>query len=87
LRVGYLTAYHIYEQLPDGVFDAIKEKTGKNENGNWKYKLHRNLTESVGRQDLRRIINEVTAIMAISDSKEQFEQLYDRRFKLPVTLT
>lgn len=80
LRVGYLTAHLIYDQLPDGVFSAIKEKTGKNENGNWKYQLHRNLSENVGRQDLRRIINEVTAIMAISDNKEQFEQLYDRRF-------
>ena len=80
LRVGYLTAHLIYDQLPDGVFAAMKEKTGKSENGNWKYQLHRNLTESVGRQDLRRVINEVTAIMAISDSKEQFEQLYSKRY-------
>lgn len=85
LRVGYLTAHLIYDRLPDGVFAAMKEKTGKNENGNWKYQLHRNLTESVGRQDLRRIINEVTAIMAISDNKEQFEQLYDRRYNLSAT--
>jgi len=85
LRVGYLTAHLIYDRLPDGVFQAMKEKTGKNDSGNWKYQLHRNLTESVGRQDLRRIISEVTAIMSISDNKEQFEQLYDRRYNLSAT--
>ena len=83
LRVGLLTAQLVYDQLPEGVFKAMKEKTGKNEKGAWKYQLHRNLTEDIGRQDLRRIINEVTALMSVSDNKEQFKQLYDRRYGSP----
>lgn len=80
IRVGYLTAHLIYEQLPEGVFAALKEKTGKTEGGNWKYQLHRSLTENVGRQDLKRIINEVTVLMAISDTREQFLEMYNKRF-------
>ena len=80
LRVGLLTAKLIYDQLPEGVFEELKAKTGKDEKGRWKHQLHRSLTESVGRRDLKRIINEVTALMAVSDNKEQFKLLYERRF-------
>lgn len=80
LRVGLLTAQLVYDQLPTGVFQELKAKTGKDDKGRWKHQLHRSLTESVGRKDLKRIINEVTALMAVSDNKEQFKKLYDRRF-------
>ena len=66
--------------MPQGVYPVLKEKTGKNEKGNWNYQLHRNLTEDVGRQDLKRIINEVTAFMEMSDTKEEFKRLYNRRY-------
>lgn len=80
LLVGSLTNNYVYKQLPNGVLTALKEKTGKTKSGYNKNKFHQHLTQEVGRQDLKRIINEVTALMAVSDSKEQFKILFDRRY-------
>lgn len=80
LRVGYLTNQLVYKKLPNGVLEALKEKTGKTANGNWKHNLHQSLTEDVGRQRLKNQIVEVTTLMSVSDNKEQFKQLFDRMY-------
>lgn len=80
LRVGYLTNKLVYKKLPNGVLEALKEKTGKTANGNWKHNLHQSLTEDVGRQHLKNQIVEVTTLMSVSDNKEQFKQLFDRMY-------
>lgn len=78
--VGYLTNLYIYKALPDGVLEALKEKTGKTEGGNWKHKFHQSLTEDVGKQHLRKQIAGVTALMAASKSKEQFKELFETAY-------
>ena len=78
--VGALTSKYIYDQLPDGVVEKIKEKTGKTENGNWKYKWHQSLTPEVGRQHLLKQIHEVTTLMSISNNKREFERFFKIKY-------
>jgi len=78
--IGSLTTKYIYEQLPDGVLSRIREKTGKTEKGNWKYKWHQNLTPEIGREHLKKQIIEVTLLMSISKDKRQFEELFQSKY-------
>lgn len=78
--IGKLTTKYIYEQLPKGIIQRIKEKTGKTDSGNWKYKWHQSLTPEIGREHLKKQIIEVTTIMSISQSKEQFDSLFQQKY-------
>lgn len=78
--VGKLTTKYIYDLLPYGVVDKIKEKTGKTDKGNWKYKWHQSLTPEVGREHLKKQIIEVTTLMSISKSKSEFNELFERKY-------
>lgn len=78
--IGKLTKKYIYEQLPKGVIDKIKEKTGKTELGNYRYKWHQSLTLEIGREHLKKQIHEVTALMSVSESKEQFNALFEKKY-------
>lgn len=84
--IGKLTNKYIYEELPKGVVDKIKEKTGKTEHGNWKYKWHQSLTPEIGREHLKRQIIEVTTLMSVSQSKEQFNSLFQQKYHKVVQL-
>ena len=78
--IGKLTTKYIYDQLPDGVVDKIKEQTGKTDKGNWKYKWHQSLTPEVGREHLKKQIIEVTTLMSISKTKAEFNDLFERKY-------
>lgn len=84
--IGKLTRKYIYEELPKGVVDKIREKVGKTEKGNWKYKWHQTLTPEIGRERLKKQIIEVTTLMSISKSKEQFEALFQQKYNKIVQL-
>ena len=84
--IGKLTRKYIYEELPKGVVEKIQEKTGKTPKGNWKYKWHQSLTPDIGREHLKKQIIEVTALMSISESKEQFDALFQRKYHKVVQL-
>ena len=79
--VGKLTNLYIYKPLHDGVIlDEIKSKTPKDTKGNYKYRFHQNLTDDVGREHLKRQIIEVTALMSICDTKEEFKMMFDKKY-------
>ncbi|MGP1500202.1 MAG: P63C domain-containing protein [Bergeyella cardium] len=85
--IGKLTNKYIYDLLPKGVVNKIKEKTGKTEKGNWKYKWHQSLTPDIGKEHLKKQIIEVTTLMSISQSKEQFDSLFQQKYnKQPIQL-
>lgn len=84
--IGKLTRKYIYEELPKGVVDKIREKVGKTEKGNWKYKWHQTLTPEIGREHLKKQIIEVTTLMSISKSKEQFDALFQQKYNKVVQL-
>lgn len=78
--IGKLTTKYIYDLLPAGVVDKIKEKTGKTDKGNWKYKWHQSLTPEIGREHLKKQIIEITTLMSISKSKKEFNDLFERKY-------
>lgn len=78
--IGSLTTKYIYEQMPDGVLDRIREKTGKTKGGHWKYKWHQNLTPEIGREHLKKQIIEVTLLMEMSKDKAQFENFFKAKY-------
>ncbi len=84
--IGKLTRKYIYEELPRGVVEKIQEKAGKTDKGNWKYKWHQTLTPEIGREHLKRQIIEVTTLMSVSQSKEQFEALFQQKYHKVVQL-
>lgn len=79
--IGKLTAKYIYEQLPDGVLEKLRETTPKTEKGNYKYKFHQSLTPEIGREHLKKQIHEVTTLMSISNTKEEFDRLFAKKYR------
>lgn len=73
--VGKLTNHYIYEQLPDGVLEELKQKTPKSK------RLHQSLTEQVGVPHLDKQLQKTIALMQASDSWEEFETLFDKAMK------
>ena len=84
--IGKLTTKYIYEQLPSGVMEKIKENTGKTDKGNWKYKWHQSLTPEIGREHLKKQIIEVTTLMSVSPSKEYFDDLFKQKYNKTIQL-
>ncbi len=85
--IGKLTTKYIYERLPDGVMEKIKEKTGKTQKGNWKYKWHQSLTPEIGREHLKKQIIEVTTLMSISKNKAEFEAYFKEKYHKDAQIT
>lgn len=82
---GTLTTKFIYSQMPDGVIDKIKEKSSQNKKGHYKYRWHQSLTPEIGREQLKKQIHEVTALMSICDTKEQFEAIFAQKYNAPLS--
>jgi len=87
--IGGLTNKYIYEQLPYGkeVTDALKTKSERRESGGYKYRFHQSLTPEVGREALKKQIHEVTVLMTVSDTKEDFQRLFEKRFSTSFQLS
>jgi hypothetical protein len=73
----FITKY-IYEPLPPGVLEEMKERLPKNENGNRKSQLWRTLSEKTGIPHLDKQITEVQLMMRLSDSKAEFDRKFER---------
>jgi len=84
--IGKLTTKYIYDELPKGVVDKIKDKTGKTAAGNWRYKWHQSLTPEIGREHLKKHIIEVTTLMSIAESKEQFQSIFEKKYHKKIQL-
>lgn len=78
--VGRLTTKFIYEALPNGVLEKIRDKTPKSEGGNYKYRFHQSLTPELGREHLKAQIIEVTALMSVCDTKQQFLDMFEKKY-------
>lgn len=78
--IGIWTNRLIYEKLPKGVLQELKDKTPKTLSGNKTHRFHQLLTLDIGQPDLQRQLSSVITIMKLSKNWnhfiEQFEQLY-----------
>jgi hypothetical protein len=89
--VGKLVNKYIYEQLPPGVHEELQRKNPRTPKGYRAHKHFQFLTEGTGIPHLDRQISTVTTLMRISDSKSEFENLFERAFppthpRLPLVL-
>lgn len=73
--VGKLTNHYIYEQLPDGVLEELKQKTPKNK------KLHQSLTDEMGIPHLDKQLQKTIGLMQASDTWEEFDLLFSKAMK------
>ena len=70
--VGKLTNHYIYEQLPDGVLEELKQKTPKNK------RLHQSFTDEVGIPHLDKHLQKTIGLMQASDTWEEFDTLFNK---------
>ncbi|MCE8612754.1 P63C domain-containing protein [Bacteroides fragilis] len=70
--IGKWTNTIIYEELPNGVLNELKNKAPKNESGNRTERYHQFLTLDVGEPNLEKQINKVITLFQVSDNMKQF---------------
>lgn len=73
--VGKLTNQYIYEQLPDGILEELKQKTPKNK------RLHQSLSDEVGVPHLDGQLQKTIGLMQASDTWEEFDTLFQKAMK------
>ena len=78
--VGHLVNRYIYEQLPPGVLDKLRTLNPRNAHGNRTRRFHQYLTADTGNPHLDKQIASVTMLMRVSNSKREFEDLFERAF-------
>lgn len=75
----FITKY-VYEPLPPGVLEEMKNRLPKNEQGNRRAKLWQTLSADTGIPHLDRQIEDIILLMQISDDKDEFCRHFERRF-------
>jgi hypothetical protein len=78
--VGHLVNKYIYEQLPPGVLDELKELNPRTKNGRRIHKHYQFLTADTGNPHLDKQISTVTTLMRIAHDKADFEDMFARAF-------
>lgn len=76
--IGKWTNTLIYQQLPSGVLNKLKENTPKSSSGNYTARFHQHLTEDIGDPALSAQIQRIITIFEISDSMKQMWQLFEK---------
>jgi len=81
--VGKLINKYIYQQLPPGVLEKLREQNPVTESGRRRHKHFQYLTAETGNQHLDRQISTVTTLMRIAKDGPEFEDLFERAFPPP----
>lgn len=88
--VGRWTNNLIYEQLPDGVLEELKNKTPKTKSGNYSARLFQSLSGEIGSPHLEKQINSIVTLMQISDTWDDFmtafKKLQQKRKRVKQTI-
>jgi hypothetical protein len=75
-----LTNMLIYDQLPPGVIDALKEKTPPDDRWQRRDRLHQHLTADIGQPHLEKQVAVATNLMKVCDDKDEFARKFERAF-------
>lgn len=78
--VGKFTNTYVYEQLPPGVLEELRQKNPKDEFGRRRARFHQYLSEDVGNPHLERQIAATSAIMRVADDWPAFKRMFKRAF-------
>jgi hypothetical protein len=89
--MGKFINKYVFDALPPGVLGELKARLPKNEHGNRRAKLWQLLTVDTGIPHLDRQLTADLTLMQIADTKQQFEDNWDRLFgkqtRLPLLMT
>jgi P63C domain len=66
------------------LLDGLRRRNTRNPSGRWRDRYHQWLTTNMGQRALQDQISQVTGFMAVSEIKEHFFGLFERRFPLPL---
>lgn len=81
--IGKWTNKLVYEQLPDGVLQELRNKTPRSGKGNTTARFHQSLTLDIGNKHLTSQIVQIITLFQISDNMKhlwsQFEKLKERK--------
>ncbi len=83
-HVGKLTAELVYDKLPPGVIEALREKNPANEEGRRRYRHHQFLTSDIGNPHLEKHLAVLITLMKISPTRRAFERNLARAFPPPI---
>jgi hypothetical protein len=78
--MGKFITEYVFDALPPGVLDELKARLPKNEHGNRRAKLWQLLTVDTGIPHLDRQLTADLTLMQISETKQQFEEHWDKLF-------
>ena len=78
--VGKLTNELVYEQLPPGVLDKLRERNPVTPKGYRRHRFFQFLTQDIGDPHLEKQITSVTTLMRVSPNWATFERLFKRAF-------
>jgi hypothetical protein len=76
--VGKLVNKYVYDQLPEGVLDELRKLNPRTEKGYRVRKHHQFLTDGTGNSHLDKQIVSTLTLMRAAESKQQFEELFER---------
>jgi len=80
--VGKLTNELVYDKLPKGVLDELRNKNPITPKGHRRYHHHRFLTEDIGNPHLEKQVASVTTLMKASNNWSNFDRMFNRVFGL-----
>ena len=78
--VGKFINKYIYEPLPPGVLDRMRELNPKNDKGNRRYKHFQFLTDNVGEPHLEKQLAVTTSLLKLSENPRQFDHNFQKVF-------
>jgi hypothetical protein len=88
--MGKFINKYVFDALPPGVLEELKARLPKNDKGNRRAKLWQLLTIDTGIPHLDRQLTADLTLMQIADSKQHFDDNWDKLFgkqpKLPLTM-
>ena len=82
MHFAHFTRYYVYSPLENGAaleeLDRINPKVGPGKNR--RARFHQHLTQGYGIEKLKRQVQEVQTLMAVSDTVTGFKKLFMKRF-------
>lgn len=79
--LGKLTNKYVYELLPTGILDKLRDVNPIKDSGSRSRKHHQHLTEEIGQVHLERHLTKVITLMEISDDFNQLDRHVNRVFR------
>lgn len=76
--IGCFINKYIYEEISPEILDELKARNPTIEKGYRRNRHHQFLTPDVGHPTLEKQILKINTLMSVTDSKEEFDKLYDK---------